>query len=184
MATKTKKPAAPTTGFRNGHLFCFNCGAMFDPQPPQPLGFAADLMKIFHKHHKNCSKTWTVPVVDQSLSVNEKVLWWLGNKNGEHGTSSMFMCNVLSQGLEYRRLSPPDFGLDKISHPHDVDDFRRCYLLLQTVPEWKEKLHLMKAVSPVWEKLVDNWDLFTQLLEDQLRGKKNDLYALMKDIGC
>lgn len=69
-------------------------------------------------------------------------------------------------------------------HPHDPDDFRRCYMLLFMVPEWKELLHEIKGESDVWEKLIDNWDQLTTMLEEQLAGKRNNMYQFMKKLGC
>lgn len=100
--------------------------------------------------------------------------------NGERGTSSEYMWSVFMHHENGSTILNP-IGL---YHPHDPDDFRRCVLLLEVVPEWKEKLHLLKDASPVWTKLVENWPLFTELLQEQLRGKKNDLYKLMQEIGC
>lgn len=50
-------------------------------------------------------------------------------------------------------------------HPHDLDDFGRCYRLLQLIPEWRFKLHIMSNVSRQWAKLVENWDEITKLYE-------------------
>lgn len=164
-------------GFRNGQLFCFNCGISFDMQLPQPTRFAAELMKLFDKTHANCEKTWMPPVVDQSLSAKQKADWWKTGMNGERGSSSEAMCEVLYT----------DNPIPGLPHPSDVDDFRRCYLLLQTVPEWKEKLYLMKGVSPTWSKLVDNWDKLTQMLEQVMAGNKqraNEMHEFMKSLGC
>lgn len=161
-------------GRRNGALFCFNCGGHFHLPVPMTIDDLKRKIKAFEVLHKDCPVSWSPPTVDQSLPEAEKAKWWMNGMNGERGISSEAMWSVMFAG----------YGKKDLPHPHDPDDLRRCYLLLQTVPEWKEKLHLMKSVSPVWEKLIDNWELFTTLLEDQLRGKTNDLYTLMKEIGC
>jgi hypothetical protein len=83
MATKKKKSH---TGFRNGDLFCFNCGGSYKMPLPQPLSMAGALMIQFSKDHKDCVKTWTTPVADPALSENERAIWWI--QNGEHDTSS------------------------------------------------------------------------------------------------
>lgn len=165
------------TGFRNGELFCYNCGDHFNLQLPQAVRLVADIMKAFSKDHKHCAKTWTPPVVDQSLPAVDKAKWWKTGMNGERGASSEFMWTVL---FYYERK------IIKGPHPSDPDDFRRCYLLLQTVPEWKEKLHLMKGVSEVWSKLVDHWDTLTAMLEKEMVTETNwpEMYDLMKKLGC
>lgn len=43
----------------------------------------------------------------------------------------------------------------------------------------------LRTLSLVWEKLADNWDKLTEMLEEQLQTKKaNGMYELMKQIGC
>lgn len=169
------------TGFRNGNLFCFHCGESYNMNLPQPFDMATAMMKTFVKTHKTCEKTWIEPVptphmenTPHAIITNAK--WWV--KNGEHGTSSKTMYNCLYMG-------PDKLPNDRPSHPQDPDDFRRCYLLLQAVPQWKNDLQKLKSLSPVWDKLVDHWDKLTELLEDQLKNKKaNGMYELMKSLGC
>ncbi len=43
-------------------------------------------------------------------------------------------------------------------YPRDPDDFRRCRLLLERVPELVPLLPRMAEVSPVWAALVARWD--------------------------
>jgi hypothetical protein len=69
--------------------------------------------------------------------------------------------------------------------PADPDDFRRCYLLIKAVPQWKERLVELKSLSETWSKLVDNWDKLTEMLEEQMRTRKaNGMYELMNSLGC
>lgn len=158
----------------NGDLLCTHCGGDFHIAYPIDPRMLTGIMKAFRDIHNKCEKTWVAPVADQSLSQKEKADWWL--MFGERGVSS----ETIFQTIDGRKILRYNG-----SHPLDPDDFRRCCLLLQTVPEWKSKLHLMKAVSPVWEKLVDNWDVLTVMLEEQLStGKANGMYERMKGLGC
>lgn len=170
------------TGFRNGDLFCFNCGTFYKISLPQPVDMVTAIIKQFSKSHNDCVKTWIEPVANPNLgldliSAKENANWWL--MNGEHGISSKTI---------FKYLYGYDGGEIKIQFedtPCDPDDFRRCYLLLKAVPQWKMKLHLMKPVSPTWSKLVDNWDKLTVMLEEQMQTKKaNGMYEFMKTIGC
>ena len=43
-------------------------------------------------------------------------------------------------------------------HPLDMDDFRRCALLLRHVPEWRGRLGEMAALSPQWSGLAAAWE--------------------------
>lgn len=156
------------TTIRNQKLFCLNCGGEFAISFPLPVADMSKKMKAFDILHKDCPTTWKEPIADQSMSIEKKANFWL--TNGEHGMSSMAMCRALM-----------DNPISK-SHPYDPDDFRRCYLLLKTVPEWKLELHKVAALSPEWSNLVNIWDTLTALLEEQFKTKKaNGMYELMQE---
>jgi hypothetical protein len=163
------------TGFRNGKLFCFNCGASYDMQLPQPVDMAAGIMKTFGKSHRDCKPVWEAPEPNMSQSEKQRAKWWADH--GERGMSSEAIYNMLAE----KKIS------NNITHPSDPDDFRRCYLLLKAVPEWRIKMDAMREVSPVWNNLVDNWDKLTEMLETALNTKEKkapEMYELMKSIGC
>lgn len=171
MATKKQ----PHTGFRNGDLFCFNCGKSYKMNLPQPISMAAAMMKQFDKDHKSCAKTWVEPVPEpDGKTEEENALWWI--QNGEHGMSSKTIFNLLGA----LRISN-----ESMCAPADPDDFRRCYLLIKAVPQFKPKLHLLKSLGEPWPAIVDNWDKLSAMLEEQMQtGKNNGMYDFMKSIGC
>lgn len=159
---------------RNGNLFCTNCGEEHKIGFPINTQMFSAIAKTFAKIHKSCKKKWEPPVADLSLTIKQREDWWL--TFGERGISSETIFTTIA-GV----VMP---GLQK-GHPCDPDDFNRCYLLLKTIPEWKDKLYLMKQVSPVWERLVDNWQKLTEMLEEQLKTHKpNGMYELMKSLGA
>ncbi len=167
------KSKTPHVIMRNSNLFCSHCGR--EQQVPYPIEipvFTA-MGNAFAKSHANCVKTWTEPVVDQNLAVNQKAdFWW---NHGEHGSSSEFMFGILSGKGTVRSGS----------YPHDPSDFKRCHGLLEMVPEWRKELDKMRPCSTVWDSLVSNWDKLTELLKEQmLTGKSNGMYELMKSLGC
>lgn len=176
MATKKQEH----TGFRNGDLFCFNCGTSYKMNLPQPIDMAAAMMKQFSKSHKNCAKTWVEPVSDgNGKTLEENKNWWL--INGEHGISSKNMFAVLSGGYAQAQ--------GKLSTPCDPDDFKRCSQLLQAVPQWRSELHKLKPISETWSNLVDNWDKLEIMLVEarELRAKNKgakEMYDFMKLLGC
>ncbi len=50
--------------------------------------------------------------------------------------------------------------------PHDLDDLRRCVLLLHHLPEWQSRMGEM-TIYPAWEKLGARFmDAFKAYLED------------------
>ena len=188
MVAKNKKQSHCV--IRNGKLFCLHCGG--EQILPLPIGvemFSA-MCNTFQKIHKSCKKTWKEPEVDPSWSERSKAIHWL--KYCEHGNSSLTIFSVIFRTLpEYREyelgmrkdlLSPVEY-----CHPYDPSDFNRCYKLLQVVPEWREKLYLMKPVSPVWNKLVDNWGKLTDMLERNVKeewvnAKEIGMYEFMQEL--
>jgi hypothetical protein len=159
--------------FRNNQLFCSNCGSYQAVPFPIAIPLFTALNTAFIKMHKSCPKTWEQPTVNSDLSVKQKADWWL--QNGERGISSETMFEALSGRLIGARGWTPS----------DPDDFRRCYLLLQAVPEWKSQLDMLRPLSTAWSNLVDNWDKLTVMLEEQIQTKKpNGMYQLMKTLGC
>jgi hypothetical protein len=156
---------------RNEKLFCSNCGQSQDVPYPIAIPIFTAMSDAFIKMHTNCAKTWEQPTVEQELSENAKADWWLSN--GERGLSSEFIFQVISG----RNIGARNY------EPSDPDDFRRCYLLLQAVPEWKMKLNRLKPFSKYWSNLVDNWDKLNELLEEQLKTKKaNGMYEFMRKL--
>lgn len=165
------------TGFRNGDLFCFNCGQAYKMNLPQPVDMATAIMKQFSKSHKDCPPTWIEPVNEGNTKTElENCSWWL--INGEHGISSKTMFKYLDD-------NNLPVQIQSECHPLDPDDFRRCYLLLKAVPQFKDKLYRLKTISKTWSNLVDNWDRLTEMLEEQMRTKsKNGMYDFMDSLGC
>jgi hypothetical protein len=157
------------TTIRNGNLFCLNCGGSHPLGMPIPIDVMTRKIKAFNVLHADCLKTWKEPVVDQNKTVLEKALFW--KTNGEHGLSSMAIWKCLM-----------GYGGNSTDHPYDPDDFYRCYKLLQCVPEWKMELNKVKSLSKEWSNLVDNWDKLTEMLEEQLSGKENEMYEFMQTL--
>lgn len=168
------------TGFRNSDLFCFNCGTSQKPPLPLAVNLASEWMKGFEKVHADCAKTWTEPVSESNgKTEKENADWWLAN--GEQGMSS----KAMFYHLDGRNIAG---GYAK-QHPSDPDDFKRCYKLLQAVPQWKSQLHKLKAVSPVWSNLIDNWDKLTEMYEQNVNEcwknyKKIGMYEFMETLGA
>jgi hypothetical protein len=103
---------------------------------------------------------------------------WL--TSDDRGLSSETICRRLF-GKPQARCS-----LDlQNSHPRDPDDFGRCHRFLEAVPEARARFHLMKDVSPVWKKLVEEWDELTELYLKELPGGRAPiLYERMEQLGC
>lgn len=110
--------------------------------------------------------------------LQQRALAWASQ--GETGVSSLTIFAVMT-GTE----DAPDIGRIKrnfrYSTPLDPADFRRCYLLLKLIPEWKPRLPEIAKKFPKWEKLVQQWDELTQLYEEEREnGRCPKLYAEMQ----
>jgi hypothetical protein len=78
---------------------------------------------------------------------------------------------------------------DRSSYPHDAYDLGRCLRLLRAIPEWKERLWEMSAVSDYWAALVPAWPqleaLFIEECGPELKSdmaKTPKTYAAMQEI--
>ena len=117
-----------------------------------------------------------------SLPQQWREQMWLAN--GETGISSKTIHAVLTGMVDNAvfNTSPSWFRYDV---PHDPSDFRRCYLLLKFIPEWKQRLHEVAERFPKWKPFVEQWDELTRLYEDERDredGKAPLLYKLMKEL--
>lgn len=105
-----------------------------------------------------------------------KILEWFAT--GRVGASSKAMA-----------LAAVDVPNDK-SHPYDPDDLNRCLLLLEAVPEIRNKMDKVAAMSDTWGKLVARWDEVEQCFLDEVglnwskARRATKTYELMKEIGC
>lgn len=103
---------------------------------------------------------------------------WL--RSDETGLSSRYMARVFSPASV-----PGERGEHGgINYPHDPDDFNRCVGLLNAVPAFREKIHLLEnGHGPVWAALVPIWSELESLLEkEKPKGVAKKLYARMRSV--
>lgn len=119
-----------------------------------------------------------------SITLPDGAAKWL--ESGEHGLSSQSIFTKLS-GLNIMG-NWSQWGLCTPSGP---DDLRRCILLLDMVPEWRERLFEMAVVSDKWAALARHWtELETLFNEECPHWRTNkygwrapQTYERMKEIG-
>ena len=80
------------------------------------------------------------------MAENRDALAWI--VGGDTGTSSTAI---------WATMTGVPVALGWSNHPRDPDDIGRCFRLLALVPEWRERLPEMAAVSPQWAALVGHW---------------------------
>lgn len=111
--------------------------------------------------------------------MNNNVIEWI--HGGERGTSSNTIVEFM-EGLPPGTMSGNScFG----NHPHDPSDLARCIKLLIHVPEYRDRLSEMKAVSKVWSALVDNWQELERMYFEAVAsgtGKAPELYDRMREL--
>lgn len=106
-----------------------------------------------------------------SASIQDRADWWL--RRGETGISSKTIWCAFTGGAEHG-----PFGC---SWPHDPDDYRRCKLLLDLIPEWRSNIGKVAARFPWFKPFSDRWDEFDALYVEESPGKRcPKLYGLMQ----
>lgn len=110
--------------------------------------------------------------------LQQRALVWASQ--GETGVSSLTIFAVMT-GAE----DAPDIGRIRrnfrYAPPRDPADFRRCYLLLKLIPEWKTRLPEVAERFPNWGGLVQQWDELTQLYEEEREnGQCPKLYVAIQ----
>ena len=112
--------------------------------------------------------------------MKDKILDWL--TSGRTGVSSEAMARAVT-GL-------PQNSRWGSSTPSDPDDLNRCLLFLKAVPEAREHMDKVAALSEDWAKLVKNWDVLEKTFLDEVgldwhKAKSAPkTYVLMKKLGC
>lgn len=170
-SSTAKRKRGDHVTIRNSDLFCSHCGAKQTVPYPIDISVFVAMGNAFTKVHANCEKTWRQPEPDPAWDTARRAhFWW---QNGERGQSSEVIFAVMTgEGVPRHR-----------AHPLDPDDFRRCYLLLITLPEWRENMAFLKPISPAWNNLVDRWDELTAMLEEMMAGEKSTaMYDLMQKL--
>ncbi len=109
-----------------------------------------------------------------SDDMKDKVLAWMGT--GRVGSSSKAMAMAV--------CDMPNNG----DHPWDPADLNRCLLFLKAVPEARQHMHKVAALSPVWKQLVDHWEEIEASFLDEVgldwckTTSAPNTYLLMKDV--
>lgn len=100
--------------------------------------------------------------------VSQELRQWLAI--GERGASSESIVSHLT-GLP---------GLHQGEHPHDMDDFRRCRLLLEQVPELAARVHELSAISPAWAGIAPAWRKICEHMDQEAPDWQNKIGAAGK----
>ena len=94
--------------------------------------------------------------------LGEDAVKWIAV--GERGSSSEAVFLKLA-GIRSHGMSG-----DTTAHPHDIDDLRRCRLLLEQVPELAVRIGNMSGVSREWTALISKWDEICRTMDEEAPG--------------
>lgn len=126
-----------------------------------------------------CDRFGNYPEEIMKLPVEQRALIWA--TFGEQGISSRTIFAVMTGVMAYEDKFPYEWR--RFNVPHDPADFRRCYLLLKLIPEWREQLEEMGKTFDNWWPFVYHWDEMTALYEQERNNPKGTcpkLYELMR----
>lgn len=169
MATIIETPWV-VSGGKIGELgYCTRCGEGLPNPPNQRLEIVVAMMEKFAELHVDCKESESQPETKPTSP-------WAWLDGLDTGVSS---CTIFSAIMNYH--SP----YRSYDHPHDPDDFGRCYRLLQLFPDWKSKLGLVTKRFPYWAPFVREWDTMTALFEEESKNADRmapKLYALMQEL--
>ena len=126
-----------------------------------------------------------------ALPIQQRLKLWYAR--GETGISSKMIARTFSETPFMNEFNKQKHSCHDDSPPLDVSDFRRCYLLLKLIPEWKKRMPEMVKYK-YWEHVAKNWDKITELYEkgvierfkqpeaDEYKNKNlMDCYKLIKN---
>lgn len=93
--------------------------------------------------------------------------------SGKTGLSSEFMMGVLLSDSALAKSGP---------YPHDGSDLGRCLGLLESVPEFREKLDLMRRCGERWNLLITHWAELEALYVEDQQNNSRKLYPRMREL--
>lgn len=110
--------------------------------------------------------------------LSEEAVNWL--ILGERGSSSSFMFGYLTQIDILKSSACPV--------PLDAADMRRCRLLIEQVPEFKEHLHKLAGASDEWALLIERWNEICQVMDAEspewrdARGRSAGISKMLRQV--
>jgi len=103
-----------------------------------------------------CPLGYNAAMPGPETSIETRAAAWA--KNGQVGMSSRAIYSHMSGALDRNGFR----------HPLDPDDLNRCLLLLDLIPEWRERMPEMAMHSREWAALVSDWEGLRQTFLDEV----------------
>ena len=113
-----------------------------------------------------------------TTAQTQAILEWFAT--GERGLSSETIARHLIGQPHTGRKS-----FNGIYTPSDPADFRRCMLLVESLPEPSAAIEQCRSLSKKWTCLVDDWAAITETLKREmadkaLKGRASETYKMIK----
>lgn len=108
-------------------------------------------------------------------ATETKILHWLAGPNTGLSSQAMAYCYLGVQRIYW-------------DIPVDPGDLNRCMLLVDLVPEIREKFDDIANLSPKWSAIIGAWEELREILESEVgpphdaEGESPKTYARMKEI--
>lgn len=176
-----------------GRIQCLHCGDSYDPYAGAPgrlvrIELMVSMGKAFEKAHRHCKKP-DKPRCGACLELGHTLFEHVALKVktaeawldcGDDGTSSKLIWEQMTRGSGFRALSHDN-------HPHDPDDFGRCFRLLAApwAEGWRARMYEMAKYSGPWARLAGAWPELEALWIEESRPPSRaapKLYARMKQL--
>lgn len=161
-------PSTTSPVERREHLHCARCDERLVLVMPVGIKTLVGVIRGFEEAHVECGMfpERQAPPPPHFKTPQD----WLDH--GEVGTSSKTIWCV----MEGKRCHSPGV-------PRDPDDFRRCHLLLEAFPGWRQRLPEVAKSFPEWTSLVAEWEALTVLfLAERTAGRAPKLYARLHEL--
>lgn len=100
--------------------------------------------------------------LDGAILPLELFAGWLAN--GDVGLSSLAIAQRFT-GVRMTANGTRKNGCADV--PHDASDFQRCLRMFDMVPVARQYVHLMRDVSPAWERISDRWEKLEDLYREE-----------------
>jgi hypothetical protein len=96
--------------------------------------------------------------------MREVMLWMINGKVGQ--SSKTLACAACGVWVS-----------NQIHYPYDVDDFSRCYFLIEQIPNVRKGVDELATACYVWEQYAKHWDEMTELYK---RGIPNQCWLPLR----
>lgn len=188
-----KRDKNPAVFLPGGVLACLHCGETYKVNMPIPIGLLAALNKTWGKDHRTHKLTARGKLCHYCLTFGHPSAecpkldyhgdWEAWVRGPDTGMSSLVLCATIVGRAEFARCFPTTSNELGTHHPHDPEDFGRCYRLLKAIPGFRELVGRAARLGGAWECLVSHWDELEALYEEELpTGAAPKLYERMQQI--